>query len=99
MYWLMQCSSSLERIMSSTEVLQVDIREIKDFIRASSRSQSNQLSTLSFVSVADDDEIFQTSLRIALMENAEVLQPWDTIGADQWIQAGKWWLLKVYSNF
>jgi hypothetical protein len=99
MYWLMQCSSSLERIMSSTEVLQVDIREIKDFIRASSRSQSNQLSTLSFVSVADDDEILQTSLRIALMENAEVLQPWDTIGADQWIQAGKWWLLKVCSNF
>jgi hypothetical protein len=86
--------------MSSTEVLQVDVGEIKDFIRASSRSQSNQLSTtVPFVPEADDDEIFKTSLRMALMGNAEVLQPWDTIGADQWIQAGKWWLLKVCSDF
>ncbi len=86
--------------MSSTEVLQVDVREIKDFMRASSRSQSNQLSTtVPFVPEADDDEILKTSLRIALMGSAEVLQPWDTIGADQWIQAGKWWLLKVCSNF
>jgi len=86
--------------MSSTEVLHVDVREIKDFIRASSRSQSNQLSTnVPFVPEADDDEIFKTSLRIALMGRAEVLQHWDTIGADQWIQAGKLWLLKVCYNF
>jgi hypothetical protein len=29
------------------------------------------------------------------MKNAETLQPWSAIGADQWIQAGRWWLLKV----
>jgi hypothetical protein len=45
--------------------------------------------------VETDDEIFKISLTTALMKNAEVLQPWNTIGADQWIQAGRWWLLKV----
>jgi len=69
------------------------------FIQASSENQDNQSSIVPLVSATGDDEIFQVSLSAALMENAEeVLQPWNTIGADQWIQAGKWWLLKVYSS-
>jgi hypothetical protein len=69
-----------------------------DFIQASSENLDNQSSTAPLVSVAGDDEIFKISLSAALMENAEVLQTWNTIGADQWIQAGKWWLLKVCSD-
>jgi len=69
------------------------------FIQASSENQDNQSSIVPLVSATGDDEIFQVSLSAALMENAEeVLQPWNTIGADQWIQAGKWWLLKVCSS-
>jgi hypothetical protein len=28
-------------------------------------------------------------LSAILLKNAEVIQPWNTIGIDQWIQAGK----------
>ena len=30
-----------------------------------------------------------------LMKSAEISGPWAAIGIDQWIQAGRWWLLKV----
>ena len=43
---------------------------------------------------AVDDELFKTSLSVALMESAEVTQPWSTIGVDQWIESGRWWLLR-----
>jgi hypothetical protein len=42
-----------------------------------------------------DDEL----LSATLMKNAEILQPWNTIGADRWIKAGRWWLLKVGPKF
>jgi hypothetical protein len=42
-----------------------------------------------------EDEMLQVSLAAAFMKNAEILQPWNTIGAHQWIQAGRWWLMKV----
>jgi hypothetical protein len=29
------------------------------------------------------------------MENAEVHQSWTEIGIDDWIGAGRWWLMKV----
>ncbi|KAI9772340.1 MAG: hypothetical protein M1840_001089 [Geoglossum simile] len=86
-------NSSLNRIESSTRALETDVTEIKGYIRASSRTQGNQSSEPPLVSVAGD-EIFRISLSAALMKNAEVLQPWSAIGIEQWIQAGKWWLLK-----
>jgi hypothetical protein len=86
-------SSSLNRIEKSTRALEDDVVEIKGYIKASSsgRNQSSEPPTLSAV----DDEIFKISLSATLMKNAEVLQPWNTIGANQWIQAGRWWLLRV----
>lgn len=34
----------------------------------------------------------------ALMKNAEIGQRrWASIGVDEWIQAGRWWLLKVFT--
>ena len=86
----------MERIESSNKALEVDIRDIKSYIRASSRTQS-QSSKLPLVSVVDDD-VFKVSLSAVLMKHAEVLQPWSSIGVDQWIQAGRWWLLKVGSD-
>ena len=44
---------------------------------------------------AIDDELFKTSLSAALMKSAEVTQPWSTIGVDQWIESGRWWLLRA----
>ena len=43
---------------------------------------------------AIDDELFKTSLSAAFMRSAEVTQPWSTIGVDQWIESGRWWLLR-----
>ena len=43
---------------------------------------------------AVDDGIFRTSINAALMKSAEVTQPWSTIGIDQWIESGRWWLLR-----
>ena len=44
---------------------------------------------------AVDDELFRTSLSAALMKSAEATQPWSTIGVDQWIESGRWWLLRA----
>jgi len=74
--------------------LETDITEIKSYIQASSQNSKNQSSVSPSVSVVDN-VTFRASFSAALMKNAEVLQPWGTIGADQWIQAGRWWLLKV----
>ena len=43
---------------------------------------------------AVDDELFKTSLSAALMMSAEATQPWSTIALDQWIESGRWWLLR-----
>jgi hypothetical protein len=84
--------------VSSTRALETDVAEIKGFIQASERTQGNQPFAPPLVSVVED-EIFKISLSTTLMKNAEVFQPWSTIGVDQWIQAGKWWLMKVGSKF
>ncbi|KAH0558859.1 hypothetical protein GP486_004507 [Trichoglossum hirsutum] len=91
--WVKLKCSSLKRIESSTKALETDVADIKNYIRASSRNLSSQSSGPPLVSVVDD-EVFKISLSNTLMKNAEVLQPWSAIGADQWIQAGRWWLLK-----
>ena len=44
---------------------------------------------------AVDDDLMSTTLSANLMINAEASQPWNTIGFDQWIGAGKWWLLRA----
>jgi hypothetical protein len=66
--------------------------EIKGYIQTSnSDNQDSQLSTQPSLSVIED-EVFKLSLSAAFMKDAEIVQPWGTIGVDRWIQAGKWWL-------
>ena len=43
---------------------------------------------------AVDDEQTRISLYTAFIRNAEAFQPWNTIGLDQWMDAGRWWLLR-----
>lgn len=57
---------------------------------SSQRNEKPQVPSLSAV----DDEILKISLHAAFMRNAEVSQSWNTIGLDQWIDAGRWWLLR-----
>ena len=45
-----------------------------------------------------EGKIFQISLSQALMVEAERVRPWLTTGIDEWIQGGRWWLMKVCSS-
>lgn len=77
--------------MSSSAILQSDVKDIKGYIAGNTVSRIVQIPSLSSV----DDEVFKASLSAALMRNAEMFQPWTTIGVDVWIEAGRWWLLRV----
>ena len=44
---------------------------------------------------AVNDDPMSTTLSASLMMSAEVSQPWSTIGFDQWIGTGRWWLLRA----
>lgn len=42
------------------------------------------------------DEEVRAELSAAFLRSAEIgNRPWASIGIDDWLQAGKWWLLKV----
>ncbi len=115
-----QQSSSLQRIASTTDVLESDVKAIKDYITAhqSSDPAADQISVSTAETLlanaedpenaaalaenssvptltAIDDETFRLSLSAAFMKNAEIFQSWSTIGVDQWIESGRWWLLRV----
>ena len=47
------------------------------------------------ISMIEDEKTFQLSLSQAFMKEAERFRPWLNIGFDDWMQAGKWWLIKV----
>ena len=84
-----------------------DVKAIKGFIAShhlievSNGKASEGIETKPMIpSVsAIDDELFKTSLSAALMKNAEATQPWSTIGVDQWIDSGRWWLLRSQMEF
>jgi hypothetical protein len=44
------------------------------------------------------DKSYQLLLSQAFMKEAEVSRPWAGIGFDEWIRAGRWWLLKAQST-
>lgn len=84
-------NSSLQRIESSTHALEDDVRAIKSYI---TDQQTKEHLLIPSVSAIDDNSNTRT-LHMLLMQNAEATQPWSTIGVDQWIESGRWWLLKV----
>lgn len=72
-----------------------DVAEIKGYMHSlTSKSQSPSFSLPSIVNGGGD--MFLDAIAATLMKNAERLQPWNTVGADVWIQNGRWWLLKVF---
>lgn len=70
--------------------LKNDVKEIKTYI---SSNQFHEKPPSPAVSVVDD-ELFKSSLSAAFIKNAEVSRPWSAIGVDQWIESGRWWLLR-----
>ncbi|KAL0634113.1 hypothetical protein Q9L58_006992 [Maublancomyces gigas] len=90
-------NSSLERIESSNRILERRFSQIGDFIQKIEARGSEQSPTISTIRVGD--QAFKAPiLSAALMIQAEVGQRrWSSIGVDEWIQAGRWWLLKSQS--
>ena len=86
-------SSSLERIESSNATLVKDTAEIKKLLARSQETNQTSVPPLSLY----DDEPSKSSLSAALMQSAEVTQSWSTIGVDQWVEAGRWWLFRSRS--
>ena len=66
------------------------MREIKAYITGQKNLEQPLIPSISVI----DNEFHRTNLTALLMENAEVAQPWSTIGVDQWIECGRWWLLR-----
>lgn len=85
-------SSSLERLESSHVRLERKLTEIGKYVQKIGQG-STETPTIS----TNENEGFGTPLlNRALMKNAEIGQRrWSSIGVDEWIQAGRWWLLKV----
>lgn len=83
-------NSSLQRIESSTDALESDVREIKSYITGQYVTGRSSIPSIS----AMDSESAKSTLSASFMQHAEVLQPWSTIGVDQWIESGRWWLMR-----
>ena len=68
-----------------------NVQAIKECIASNQAVVGSKVPALSVV----DDDLMSTTLSASLMMNAEFSQPWSTIGFDQWIGAGKWWLYRA----
>lgn len=88
-------SSSLQRLESSHVRLERKLTEIGKYVQ---KIGQGSLGTPNVSAVAQQG--FGTPLlNKELMKNAEIGQRrWASIGVDEWIQAGRWWLLKVCSS-
>ncbi|KAG6997470.1 hypothetical protein G7Y79_00040g076350 [Physcia stellaris] len=85
-------NSSLQRIEETHTALTRDIAAIKSFISGHQVENSPSVKSPA-LSVVDGDEVSGEHLNAAFMKNAEIDQPWSTIGIDRWVEAGRWWLM------
>lgn len=85
-------NSSLQRLEASSKALEHDVRAIKTLV---SRHVAGDLPILSHSSI--DDEDFRLTLSAQFLESANKFDRWTTIGIEQWIGCGNWWLVKVGS--
>jgi hypothetical protein len=83
--YLINYSSSLERIEKLSNRMLHNIDSIQDMIG------TPKLSGIT-------DKSYQLLLPQAFMMEAEASRPWLVIGFDEWIRAGRWWLLKAQST-
>ena len=78
-------NSSLQRIQSSTNALENDVRVIREYVSSQQGGQDILIPSLSIV----DDDLLRSSISADLLKHAEVIQPWTTIGVVQWIDTGR----------
>ena len=63
-------------------MLENDVQAIRDYM---SENQGGKDILAPSLSLDVDDELLKMSLNATLLHNAEIVQPWTTIGVTQWI--------------
>ncbi|KAF8249029.1 ankyrin [Wilcoxina mikolae CBS 423.85] len=84
-------NSSLQRLESTSQKIESGVNEIKDYLQ---RSGTGDLSSPPTVTASVGDNLSKISFSQILMRNAEITSKWTSIGIEDWIRAGRWWLLK-----
>ncbi|KAI5838486.1 hypothetical protein DFP73DRAFT_256218 [Morchella snyderi] len=102
---LVSCgNSSLQRIEASNARLERSFSQIDALIRTfrkqADRTLQNQVvPLLPTISTLSGGAFKATSITACFIKNAELQnRRWSTIGAEEWIQAGRWWLMKAQSE-
>ncbi|KAH7207543.1 hypothetical protein BKA60DRAFT_624307 [Fusarium oxysporum] len=83
-------NSSLERIEKQQTQTDIKLEELRNVMISERSSRESPL-----LNAPLDTEV-RAELSAAFLRSAETgNRPWATIGIDDWLQAGKWWLLKI----
>ncbi|KAJ0140475.1 hypothetical protein HZ326_16645 [Fusarium oxysporum f. sp. albedinis] len=86
-------NSSLERIEKQQTKTDIMLEELRNVMIGDRRSRESPLLK------GPLDEEALAELSAAFLKSAETdNRPWASIGIDDWLQAGKWWLLKARSQ-
>ncbi|EXK43261.1 hypothetical protein FOMG_05894 [Fusarium oxysporum f. sp. melonis 26406] len=86
-------NSSLERIEKQQTKTDIKLEELRNVMIGDRSSRESSLLKASL------DEEVRAELSAAFLRSAEIgNRPWASIGIDDWLQAGKWWLLKARSQ-
>ena len=87
-------SSSLQQLQSASQRLERRFSQIEVLIEQGGDGASSHPPQISAVTSGLSG---LSLLSDGLMKNAESGgRKWSAIGVDEWIEAGKWWLMKVY---
>jgi hypothetical protein len=84
-------NSSLQQVERSNAKIQSDIEGIRQLLKA----QSPNPSDATLISLSDDGHVINAELSATFLRNAEIFQPWLWTSFEEWVQVGKWWLLKA----
>jgi hypothetical protein len=86
------CSSSLEQLESTAHSIEAGVQEIKCFLKHIDTGKVS-LPVESAPDTVDGSAGIPFSEQ--WMKSAEVSQRWTAIGIEDWIRAGRWWILRV----
>ncbi|PCD37259.1 hypothetical protein AU210_005762 [Fusarium oxysporum f. sp. radicis-cucumerinum] len=86
-------NSSLERIEKQQTQTDIKLEELRNVMTGDRRSYDTPILNGSL------GEDIRAEISAAFLRSAETgNRPWASIGIDDWLQAGKWWLLKARSQ-
>lgn len=86
-------SSSLQRIEKNTKALDDGLQEVKEFLQIAQSATLSPVKAPVLSATCAIDKSTKIAFSERCMRAAEISQRWIAIGIEDWIKAGKWWLL------